>query len=367
MFGGSFSQKGRGHARRWNTKSLEHGRWPGGHPLSGAGPGYSEPVDTRVLIDSILRQTTVLVAQLSSAAGLRAPLAHVADEVFLSLSRELEQQGLSRKVVADMFGLALRGYQRRVQRLNESATDRGRTLWQAVLELLEKEEAVTRRRVFQRFQNDDAALVGAVLSDLTASGLIFRTGSGDDTVYGLTQERERLALARAGSLETIASLVWLEFCREPQASLSQVALRLALSEEQVETALRSLEAERRVRREDGRILAEPLTIPVGAQAGWEVAVLDHFRMVCVALATKLNRGKASADATDTTGGQTLTFEIDDQHPDRAEVLGLLARVRAETNALWQRVEDHNRASPKPDRQRVGFYLGQVELPKDDEA
>jgi hypothetical protein len=319
------------------------------------------------LIDSILRQTTVLIAQLSSAAGLRAPLAHVADEVFLTLSRELEQQGLSRKVVADMFGLALRGYQRRVQRLNESATDRGKTLWQAVLELLEKEEAATRRRIFQRFQNDDAAQVGAVLSDLTASGLIFRTGSGDDTVYGLTQERERIALARAGSLETIASLVWLEFCRQPQASISQVAGSLALTDEQVETALRSLEAERRVRREDGRIIAEPLSIPVGAQAGWEVAVLDHFRMVCVALATKLNRGKASADAADTTGGQTLTFEVDDEHPDRTEVLGLLSRVRGETNQLWERVEKHNLAFPKPDRQRVGFYLGQVELPKDDEA
>jgi len=331
-------------------------------------PGrYSESVDTRVLIDSILRQTTVLVAQLSSAAGLRAPLAHVADEVFLNLSRELEQQGLSRKVVADMFGLALRGYQRRVQRLNESATDRGKTLWQAVLELLEKEGAVTRRRAFQRFQNDDAAVVGAVLSDLTANGLIFRTGSGDDTVYGLTQERERLALARAGSLDTIASLVWLEFCRDPHASAGQVAGKLALQEEQVETALRFLEAEGRVHREEGRIVAEALTIPVGATAGWEVAIFDHFQMMCVALATKLNRGKPRADAADTTGGQTVSFEIDDEHPERDAVLGLLARVRSETNDLWQRVEAHNRAVPKADRRRVGFYLGQVELPTGDDG
>ncbi|HET9932066.1 MAG TPA: hypothetical protein VFQ35_15290, partial [Polyangiaceae bacterium] len=266
-----------------------------------------------------------------------------------------------------MFGLALRGYQRRVQRLNESATDRGKTLWQAVLELLEKEGAVTRRRVFQRFQNDDAALVGAVLNDLTATGLTFRTGSGDDTVYGLTQERERVALARAGSLETIASLVWLEFCRDPRATTREVAERLALGDDQVEAALVSLEEDGRVRRQDGRILAEALTIPVGAHAGWEVAVFDHFRMVCVALATKLNRGEARAETTDTTGGQTLTFELDDEHPARAEVLGLLARLRAETNDLWQRVEDHNRAVPKVDRHRVGFYMGQVEMPRDDEA
>jgi hypothetical protein len=57
-----------------------------------------------------VQQTTVLIAQLSTAAGLRAPLAHVADQVFVELSRELEAQGLGRKVVADMFGMALRGY-----------------------------------------------------------------------------------------------------------------------------------------------------------------------------------------------------------------------------------------------------------------
>jgi hypothetical protein len=31
-----------------------------------------------------------------------------------------------------MFGLALRSYQQKVQRLSESATDRGLTLWEAV-------------------------------------------------------------------------------------------------------------------------------------------------------------------------------------------------------------------------------------------
>ncbi len=59
----------------------------------------------------IVRQTTVLLAQISTAAGVRAPLAHVADQVFFELGRELEAQGVRRNVVADMFGLALRSYQ----------------------------------------------------------------------------------------------------------------------------------------------------------------------------------------------------------------------------------------------------------------
>lgn len=91
-------------------------------------------MNPRLLIDAIVQQTTVLIAQLSTAAGLRSPLAHVADKVFLSLAQEIERQGVSRKVVADMFGLALRTYQRKVQRLEESESASGRTLWEAILE-----------------------------------------------------------------------------------------------------------------------------------------------------------------------------------------------------------------------------------------
>jgi hypothetical protein len=69
-------------------------------------------VDSRLLIDAVVRQTTLLIAQLATSAGIRAPLAHLADQVFLELAREIEQQGVSKKVAADMFGIALRSYQR---------------------------------------------------------------------------------------------------------------------------------------------------------------------------------------------------------------------------------------------------------------
>ncbi|MDH5674692.1 MAG: hypothetical protein OEZ06_21370 [Myxococcales bacterium] len=66
-------------------------------------------MNTRLLIDSIVRQTMVLIAQLSTVQGARSPLSHVADQVFLELTRKLESQGVRRQVVADMFGMALRG------------------------------------------------------------------------------------------------------------------------------------------------------------------------------------------------------------------------------------------------------------------
>lgn len=73
-------------------------------------------MNTQILIDNIVRQATVLIAKLA-ASSVRAPLAHIANQVFLELANELSAQGISRKVSADMFGMALRSYRRRVQRI----------------------------------------------------------------------------------------------------------------------------------------------------------------------------------------------------------------------------------------------------------
>src|SRR6187549_3076813 len=90
-----------------------------------------------MLIDAIVRQTMVLIAQLATLGGGRAQLAHTANQVFLDLVAALKEQGLGNKVIADMFGMALRTYQTKMQRLSESRTDRGRSLWEALLSFLQ--------------------------------------------------------------------------------------------------------------------------------------------------------------------------------------------------------------------------------------
>jgi hypothetical protein len=42
-------------------------------------------MNVNLLIDAIVRQTMILVAQLATTAGVRAPLAHVTNQVFISL------------------------------------------------------------------------------------------------------------------------------------------------------------------------------------------------------------------------------------------------------------------------------------------
>ena len=58
-------------------------------------------MNIQVLIDAIVRQTTILIAQLATSAGARAPLAHIANQVFLELVAELKAQGLGNKVIPD--------------------------------------------------------------------------------------------------------------------------------------------------------------------------------------------------------------------------------------------------------------------------
>lgn len=93
-------------------------------------------MNLKLLIDGIVRQTTVLIAQLSTASGARSPLSHVTDEVFVSLAREIEAQGVRKQVVADMFGMAMRSYQKKMARLTESASQRERSLWEAVFDFV---------------------------------------------------------------------------------------------------------------------------------------------------------------------------------------------------------------------------------------
>ena len=148
-------------------------------------------MNPKLLIDAIVQQTTVLIAQLSTTAGVRSPLATIADQVFVELAREIERQGVSRKVATDMFGLALRTYQAKVQRLEESVTERGASLWEAVLEFVEKDQGCDRRSLVDHFAADDPQSIGAVLKDLCDSGLLYRTGSGSAARYRAVPEEER--------------------------------------------------------------------------------------------------------------------------------------------------------------------------------
>jgi hypothetical protein len=322
-------------------------------------------MNTRDLIDGIVQQTTVLIAQISTAAGIRAPLAHLADQVFIELAREIEAQGVGRKIVADMFGLALRSYQKKVRRLSEGVTFKGRSLWEAVFDYVRENGSVSRRQVLQRFARDPEEHVRAVLTDLVGSGLAYSTGRGNSALFGVTAEHDQRALAADDSFEALTQLVWLSVYRA--RSLPRAALKESLSHDAaaIDRAVDALVADGRLlcRLEAGTeiLSSELLTIPVGAEQGWESAVLDHFRAMCSGISTKLRRSRPRSASDDLIGGATLSFDIEPGHPHAEAVLGLLRRVRAEVNALWNEVTEYNRNHPvgEDNLSRVYFYFGQT--------
>jgi hypothetical protein len=317
-------------------------------------------MNIKLLVDAIVQQTTVLIAQLSTNAGVRAPLAHLADQVFLSLSREIEAQGVGRKVVADMFGLALRGYQKKTQRAAGSASVQGKTLFEAILEYVERERGVSRSGLLHRFRNDNDREVIGVVNDLVHSGLLYSTGNGSDTLYGVTSEAERQRLTRQSDKTALANMALGAVYRCPGITQEELRSRLNVDMEQLDLALTGLRADGHITRDRERLTAPTFQIPIGAEHGWEAAVFDHFQAVATAIGNKVQLRDRQDPNSALIGGTTLRFEVSRRHPNLQRVLGLLAQVRALTDDVWAQVSATNGNDPPNDDERlnVTFYFGQ---------
>ncbi len=321
-------------------------------------------MNTRLLIDAIVRQTTVLIAQLSTTAGIRAPLAHIADQVFLDLVKEIENQGVGKKVVADMFGLALRTYQKKVRRLTESVTVRDRTLWEAVLDYLQQHGSTARGDLLKRFFYDGEENVAAVLNDLVLSGVVYKTGSGPSTIYGMTSRDDYKQLLDRDAADSVAQLVWVAIYRSAPTSRKELVKSLSLEEEVLDGAIAVLLEEGRIEAEQTteglRLRAGRFLVPVGSAKGWEAAVFDHYQAIVTAVCAKLQGGVTQSARDDVVGGATLSFDVYPGHPHEDRVYGLLKEVRGLVNELWDEVSAPNQENPVSDEEKVKvtFYFGQ---------
>jgi hypothetical protein len=328
-----------------------------------------------LLIDSIVRQTTVLIASLATAAGNRSSLAHVANQVLMNLVGELKAQGLGNKVIADMFGMALRTYHDRVARLAESQSESGRSLWDAVLAYVQEHDSTARADVLRRFHRDGDAMVRGVLRDLVSSGLLFRSGQGDHTVYRAVLPEEQ-NLSASTSAEAIANLLLVALHRHGPCARADVQKYVPLAEPELDAQLERLVAQGRLLRASNdagtTYRIEHIFIPYGAPEGWEAAVLDHYQSVVAAICAKLRMGRTQARGDDAIGGSTYHFDVWVGHPLEQEARGFLASVRRQAVALRAAVESHNAAHVRPAdaaEKRIVSYVGQAVFCEgdDDEA
>jgi predicted ArsR family transcriptional regulator len=139
-----------------------------------------------------------------------------------------------------MFGLALRRYQRKVNRLRESVSFSERTLWQAVLELVTERGSMTRAELAESFKRDEETDVAAVLNDLVASGLLYSTGRGRSAAYRSTSQSDREHLAAERTLETLTHLVWLSLAVPGGLRREELAQRFPEQAATLDAALAAL-------------------------------------------------------------------------------------------------------------------------------
>jgi hypothetical protein len=326
-------------------------------------------MNVKILIDTLTQQTTVLIAQLATTAGIRAPLAHVANQIFLDLSNELEAQGVTRKVAADMFGLALRSYQLKIQRLSESLTERDRSLWEAVLDYIRAQKVVRRVDVLTRFAHDDDSSVKGILRDLVESGLVFQTGRGQQTNYRAASDAEIEQIIAGENQDSLALLLWISIYRSGPTSFAQLLSMTGSEADVLQEAVDQLLDEGRVTTElistdegddELHYCCDTCLIPMDEAAGWEAAVFDHFNAMVTALCVKLRELRVATLPSDVVGGSTYSFDVPEGHPHEDEVLALLKETRERVSQLREKVTAHNDEHGRDDEggRKVTFYCGQ---------
>ncbi len=314
------------------------------------------------LIDAIVRQTTVLIAQLATSGGERPQLTNTANQLFVDLVKALREQGLGNKAIADMFGMALRTYHAKLQRLNESQTVRGRTLWQAVFEHVQLRGPCLRTEILERFAHDDAVTVRSVLRDLVDSSMLYRTGRGDRVRYEVSTDVDE---SDSDAAERLAHLVCMAVHRLAPATCEDVSNAVSLTADRIAPALESLVREGRIRQvpatdEHPRFDGNGCVLPLGSTKGWEAAVFDHYQAMVSTLCAKLEQGRPAAGADDLLGGSTFGFRVWAEHPHYAEVTTFLQRFRSEGALLRAKVAAHNHSHSAPnDTTRVVIYGGQL--------
>lgn len=318
-----------------------------------------------VLIDAIVRQTSLLVAQLAVAGG-RPSLSHTPNQVFIEVVRELKRQGVGNKVIADMFGMALRTYHDRVKRLEQEARYGGCSLWEAVLRHIGEVGTVSQTDLLLRFRNEDALTLRGVIKDLVDSGRVAKTGRGNNVAFRWADEP--LTPTSSGTMSPedrrVANLVWVTVNRLGECTFAEVCEQVPSHEAILHRALGLLVAEGKLRLIADESVIRYVTVEcvIGSKDpfGWEAAMYDHYQAMVQALCSRLARTSSDEQVAARGGGSTYTYVISEEHPLRDEVVGFLNQVRGQAEELRKRVADYNQRHPESIQNpvRVTTYVGQ---------
>lgn len=308
------------------------------------------------LLDQAVRQSGVLLARLATVGGKRVTLAEVESKLFIAIAEELEHLGIGRKVGADMFGMALRSYVRKINRIKRSHAPAGRSLWELVFAHVSEHAPVSRAELLLRFSHEDDVLLRGVLHDLVESGMLRRSLDDAQVTYAPS---DPMSLSRSQQQAAQDALVWAAIYRYGPAKRDELLRLASLPADQLEGSLERLMEDGRVERSLDRLFsARSFVVERDAAVGWEAAVFDHLHAVIATVVQKLTPEVPKA-LRDETGGSTYTLDLAADHPLRTESLAFLESFRREAAELRRRVEAHNEAHGRGnDPEQLVLYAGQ---------
>jgi hypothetical protein len=246
------------------------------------------------------------------------------------------------------------------QRAAASASQQGKTLFEAILDFVESSRGCSRDVLLHRFRHDNEREVVGVVNDLVESGLLYSTGSGSSTLYGVTSEAERQQFTRRSDTQALASMVLGVVYRNPGITEKELLANSRVAAAELTAALDCLLSERRVELHADGFRAPSFVISTDSAHGWEAAVFDHFQAVCTAIANKVQLRHRQSESSHLVGGSTLHFELSGAHPGLPKVMALLDQVRLLTDSVWDEIYRYNEQHPLSDAERVNLtlYFGQ---------
>lgn len=170
--------------------------------------------DMHRFISVLAYQTGRTIASTSLRGGMRRSVGWTADVMWQGLVDGFEQAGLSQKVAADMMGLTLRTYQRRVQSLQVSHHG-GQTYWMLIYTRLKRGEA-TRDTILGWFDSGLKRQIVSLLRDMLDTGWVVLDEEG---MYQSSHDAED-----HGSIEVLERFMFLD-----EAEIEQEFERLDLT------------------------------------------------------------------------------------------------------------------------------------------
>ena len=181
------------------------------------------------LVYAIAYEAGAMTAHLANEKGVRRPINWVGDIFFLGVVDELERQGVPKKVAADLLGMSLRTYQRRIAQARASQSS-AQSLWSLVSARLKKR--ATKQDILSWFDPSYHAQIGSILRDMVVHHWAHKDAHG---YYTLEPDRG------IWTDDMVEDYAWIEAHLKNTRDVEEWAERTGVPQARWEEALERLE------------------------------------------------------------------------------------------------------------------------------